>query len=48
VALSPTQWFRCALVASSVLWVMEAAKWMRRLMVGRKVSDTLHPEELAI
>ena len=48
VALSPAQWFRCTLVASSVLWVMEAVKWMRRVMVGRKVSDTLHPEELAI
>ena len=30
VALSPAQWMRCALIASTVVCGMEAVKWMRR------------------
>jgi P-type Ca2+ transporter type 2C len=41
VALSPVQWLRCTLVASNVLWVMEAVKWMRRLVVRRRSSENM-------
>jgi Ca2+-transporting ATPase len=30
VSLAGTDWLRCALVASSVLWLREAAKWLAR------------------
>ena len=30
VPLSPEQWMRCALIASTVVWGMEAVKWVRR------------------
>jgi len=38
VALSPAQWLRCTLVATSVLWIMEAVKWVRRHELRRRSS----------
>ncbi|MGA8042976.1 MAG: cation-translocating P-type ATPase [Terracidiphilus sp.] len=36
--LSPAQWLRCALVASSVLWVMEIVKMFRRTAANRAIA----------
>jgi len=42
VHLTAAQWLRCILVASSVLWVMEAVKWKRRRPVRKRKSDSVH------
>jgi Ca2+-transporting ATPase len=41
VALSATDWLFCVAVASSVLWLREANKWITRAMPGRSARNLL-------